>query len=668
MAWNATWATIALIALPCLADEPAYGASAKVERPIAARNDQDATAAATSVDLAGRPMPLESVRDVMREVPGSLATDTGAYGSFSSLSVRGAELGQTVWLLGDVPLNSPETGAFDISLLPLGHLQRIEVYRSGAPVWLGQGSIGGVVRVLPQSAKGTGASAQLGAASFGRYELRGLASVRRDHGRPVSLLTSVQATRATNDFRYTDDQGTRDRSDDSERRLRNAGVVDGSGLSHLRVGALGGAVDVVAYGLSRVGGAPGAPGRDTNAIHARTRHRRALAVASYTRDGKGPMGRAYRLQFLVSAQNEVRGVYDPYDELPGVAVSSGEQRTRRLSGRGAASVALLRSLEATLVASYANDHFESEYATDVAAGRPGIRNSAAIAPELRLHGRLLGLRGELRGSVRGERSHTARAYERVSRLELDEQSATTYVSRLSFALEPTLGLSLRGQLGTGRRLPSFLELYGDGVGRAQSPLLKPERGRYADLGAVLSQAFGPTCIVVEASGYVSRVEDKIVWNTNFNARTAWAANVASADIAGIELGAEASYRRFLRLVSSLNAMHTRTDLGKQLPGQPKLHAYTRAEGSLQFARIVQRLTGFATVEYLSTAFFDRANTVLRPQRTLLGLGAALAFLEGRLELAVRVSDLLDVRGTDSLGFPLPGRSFALVASLKEDEP
>ncbi|MFM2418607.1 MAG: hypothetical protein RL385_3330, partial [Pseudomonadota bacterium] len=405
-------------------------------------------------------MPLESVRDVVREIPGSLATETGAYGSFSSLSVRGSELGQTVWLLGDVPLNSPETGAFDISLLPLGHLQRIEVYRSGAPVWLGQGSIGGVVRVLPQSAKGTGASAQLGVASFGRYELRGLASVRRDHARPVSLLTSVQATRATNDYRYTDDQGTRDRSDDSERRLQNAGIADGSGLSHLRVGALGGAVDVVAYGLSRVGGAPGAPGLDTNALHARTRHRRALAVASYTRDGKALAGRAYRLQLLASAQSELRGVHDPYDELPGVTVSSGEQRMRRLSGRGAASVALLRTVEATLVASYANDHFDSAYETDVAAGRPGIRNSLAIAPELRAHGRMLGLRGEVRGSLRAERSHTARAYERVSRLALDEQTTTTYVGRLSFAVEPFVGLSLRGQVGTGRRLPSFLELYG----------------------------------------------------------------------------------------------------------------------------------------------------------------------------------------------------------------
>jgi vitamin B12 transporter len=116
-------------------------------------------------------------------------------------------------------------------------------------------------------------------------------------------------------------------------------------------------------------------------------------------------------------------------------------------------------------------------------------------------------------------------------------------------------------------------------------------------------------------------------------------------------------------------MTTSTDVaGKQLPGQPKLRAYARAEGSLFFARVVNRLTGFASLDHMSTAFFDQANLILRVPRTLVGVGAVLAFWDERLELAARVNDVFDARGQDYLGFPLPGRSFALTASLREDRP
>src|SRR5690606_7247765 len=131
------------------ADEE-YGASAKIKRPLAARNDEDATAAATTVDLTQRPMALESLRDVMPEVPGTTSRSQGGYGAFSGVSLRGTDLGQTVWLLGEIPLNGPDSGAFDMSLLPLPHLSSLEVYRGGAPVWFGQGSIGGVIRVVPR--------------------------------------------------------------------------------------------------------------------------------------------------------------------------------------------------------------------------------------------------------------------------------------------------------------------------------------------------------------------------------------------------------------------------------------------------------------------------------------------------------------------------------------
>jgi len=186
---------------------------------------------------------------------------------------------------------------------------------------------------------------------------------------------------------------------------------------------------------------------------------------------------------------------------------------------------------------------------------------------------------------------------------------------------------------------------------------------------VLSQAFGPTCVVIEANGYASWVDDKIIWLINQAANTSRAANQGHAEVRGLELGGEASYLRALRLVGAATFMQTSTDVpGKQLPGQPKLRAHARLEGSLFFTRVVNRLSGFGSVDHMSTAFFDQANLLLRVPRTLVGFGASLSFWAERLEVAARVSDVFDVRGQDYLGFPLPGRSFALTASLKEDRP
>ena len=135
--------------------------------------------------------------DVIPESPGCDGARAGGYGAFSErLAAWRRDQAQTVWLLGDVPLNGPDSGAFDMSLLPLPQFARLEVYRGGAPVWFGQGSIGGVIRVVPREGDASGASAQLGMGSFGLLELRASsyvstakASSIRAFNRPTQTMT-----------------------------------------------------------------------------------------------------------------------------------------------------------------------------------------------------------------------------------------------------------------------------------------------------------------------------------------------------------------------------------------------------------------------------------------------------------------------------------------------
>lgn len=649
-----------------------YGAHARAVRPLAARNSEDATAAATTVDLTNRPLALETLRDVMPEVPGAIAVSSGGVGAFSSVSLRGADLAQTVWVLGDVPLNGPDSGAFDMSVLPLSQLASLEVYRGGAPVWLSQGSIGGVIRVLPREAEGTGASAQAGTGSFGLYQARANSYVVQRGRRPVSLFTGVQVTHAENNYRYIDDQatglGSNRGEDDVERSLRNAQVLDASGLVHMRVGMGKGHVDVTALGLERLGGVPGTGGLSSNAVYPRRALTRGLVSLAYTREGRGNLGRRYRLQALANAQGEQRKLSDPYGELNLGGRRALQQELGRVFGRLATSFELSRVLETTLSANYARDAFDDHDARRSRTYGPSQRHTQAIAGELRLFGSVLSMRSELRGSVRGEFTQTGLRTFHVDEVRDESQSRKTQAYRLAGLLEPVRGVSVRAAMGTGSRVPSIPELFGDGERALPNTRLDAERGRYMDAGVVFRRSLrNAGSLMLEAQGFWSDTDRKIVLVSLDSHRT-MAMNMGQAKVLGAEFGAEFTYRDVLRFVGAATLMDSQNELARQLPRQPKLRTYGRLQGTLRFQSAIESVTLFASAAHVSTAYYDIANTALRPPQTHLGLGAALGFWQQRAELLLRVADLLDARGQDYQRLPLPGRFVGVSLSVKERNP
>src|SRR5262245_23857640 len=107
-------AALGLLLPPISRAQAAYEASARVSAPRIARSSPDATAATTSVDLTRRIAPLETAADVLLEVPGARVAESGGYGSFASVSLRGNEPSHTTFWLGSAPLDDPESGAFDV--------------------------------------------------------------------------------------------------------------------------------------------------------------------------------------------------------------------------------------------------------------------------------------------------------------------------------------------------------------------------------------------------------------------------------------------------------------------------------------------------------------------------------------------------------------------------
>ncbi|NOY91950.1 MAG: TonB-dependent receptor plug domain-containing protein, partial [Deltaproteobacteria bacterium] len=331
-------------------DDFVYGADAVVERPIPASTDEDATAASTRVPVDVRAESLDDTGELLREVPGASPRSFGGLGSFQGLSLRGASLDQTEVLLGELPLGPAGGGAFDLSTIPLATLEAVEVYRGGAPLWLGASGIGGVLRLIPRSSVGVGSSQRLDVGSFGSRGARLMASAGN---RDLSLVSVAGLRHTRGDYGYLDDGGTRlDASDDRRRRRQNGRVDEGYGLMHLRARALGGEVAALFTALGRTGGLTGSPVEEpTRARQTRLRVLGALSYAQEDGDAEGP---GHRLALAASTQFSEDTFADALGEA-GLGPRVTDNRSRRVFLRSAYELRG-EKLSATALASASFEH------------------------------------------------------------------------------------------------------------------------------------------------------------------------------------------------------------------------------------------------------------------------------------------------------------------------
>jgi vitamin B12 transporter len=90
---------------------------------------------------------VDTVVDLLRNVPGVTFARNGGIGTTTSVYIRGAESDQTVALIDGVKLNDPSSpgGGFNFGNLLVGNISRIEVLRGSQSVLWGSQAIGGVV-------------------------------------------------------------------------------------------------------------------------------------------------------------------------------------------------------------------------------------------------------------------------------------------------------------------------------------------------------------------------------------------------------------------------------------------------------------------------------------------------------------------------------------------
>jgi hypothetical protein len=267
--------------------------------------------------------------------------------------------------------------------------------------------------------------------------------------------------------------------------------------------------------------------------------------------------------------------------------------------------------------------------------------------------------------------------------EASDSDEAFLAPRLSARLHATRFLLLRASGGRFVRLPTFLELFGDGAFYRASLALRPESAWLLEAGGRL---FGspsllrgrlPLQLSLEAHGFVRLTSDLIT--TVRDGPQLHAVNVGEALAAGVELEGRLQLGELFLGQLNYTFLDARNHTfepgrsGKLLPGRPPHSLSLRVDVGYKAWRFGYEL------DYASLAYLDAANLQPRPARALSALRVQLGpFGRAHLAMSVEIRNLADTRAlpvplfsptqdpskaeekllplADFFDYPLPGRS------------
>ncbi|MBI4512055.1 MAG: TonB-dependent receptor [Deltaproteobacteria bacterium] len=619
---------------------------------------EDSAAAASVVTRDRTPRSGESLPQVLSELPGVSVTRLGGHGTLALVSLRGSTWEQVHVYLDGIPLNVATGGGVDLSTIPLGAVERIEVYRGMSPIAFGTSAIGGIVSITTSVPRRDALEAEAGMGSFGLFSGAGRGSWASG---PLRVLGGAEFLTSSGDFTYRADNGTSfDTTDDRQVTRSNNALTQLNGLARLALDLPGDREISTAFLVfHRNQGLPGMAIYPTRTVSLGTL-RGVASIAYKTRGGMlGPGGRLKAQLYTMLVE---QALHDPKSEI-----ASGPTDTRDKTWAIGATLRLSRRLSSWLrLAAIVDGRHESFRPRDNLAtsqGAPSSRLFAAIGGEA--HVRVLPLRLEVVPSLRLEAARDVRSGRDLFGDQLPASDPLTRIlpiARLAL-LRPILdGAFVRANLGRYARLPTSTELYGNTGFLLGNPDLAPEWGLSADAGVSARFARANLVATLDASLFGTKVSDLIYFQQNAYG-VARAANIGSARVLGAETSASAVFGRHGRLffqatfTDARDTSDSTASRDRQLPLRPRLRAYVRPEARhIPLGWRDMTLGLHVELDATSGNYVDAANLVAMPRRILLGAGASLEAAGGRVRLIASAQNLGDSRVSDVAGFPLPGRS------------
>ena len=548
---------------------------------------------------------------VLEGVAGVTVARTGGPGAATTAFLRGANSNHTLVLVDGVKVDSPTTGAFDLSSLPVSQIERIEILRGPQSVLYGSDAIGGVIQVITRRpSAGTAVTAGVQAGAYDTVQatagLTGTSGALR-YAAGVEVFDSDGISAADARRGNVEPDGFRNTAFDARVGYR---LDDRVGWDALDVEAFATYTDgrVQFDGFDFVVG----PTDDALAVQ----ERRELLLGGRARARRG----IWEGTLTASLTDERLDVSDPN----GFATAS------RIDG----SIAELDwqndlrfDPDNTLVAGV---EFRREAATSTSISPFGASGyDQAVST--------LGVYAQHR-LTHGDRLHLSAG----ARYENHGQFGARATWRLTGAWSAIERVRLHGSVATGFRAPTFDQLYFPGFG---NPALAPETSRGWDLGATAALADG-------------RVELDLTWFRNdldeLIEFTFPAGFVNLGQVVSRGLEARASWRTSARL--RLAGTYTFTDASargsdEQLLRRPRHQGSFTAQWQPR-----PRLAVFAALRYKGARNdFGAIAPVVLSSYARLDVAAQWSLTDA-VELVGRIDNLTNTLYEEVWGFGTPGRS------------
>ncbi len=614
-----------------------------------------------------------TVTDVIEKGAGVHVRRYGGLGAHSTASIRASSPGQVQIYLDGVPMNSISYGATNLADLPLASLERIEVYRGGAPVEFGSPGIGGIVNLITRLPGADRATAALSAGSYETLRIDllrsgsvGLCTGDRtagDGNREAALDYTVvfHHLQSEGDFEYLDRHGTPENTDDDEVVVReNNSFRQSDFLLRLDTGPWNGwkteASNEIFWKRS------GVPGIEN--VHIKSVHYRIFRNTARFSVEPPPVAEG-ALSCRISGFHITRRdrFYNPDDEV-GFDRSDSDDRSWSYGANLLSRFdwhAARQSL--SLFAEVRRERFipESSHPA-IGVGFTRKRTGYSLAAEDKLF--LLGGRLKLVAGYRYQESADNYAGpvpiggppEPLAEAHRADFHGPCFGARMR--LHPRVALKVNRTHFA--RFPSMIELFGASGFVEGNTDLSPEEGTTTDVGIVLrSEPSSSRNAFLEAVLFRAERDDLIVFLQN-SQRTVKAFNLESASVEGIELTARCSWEAGLNLAASYTFQDARntgpspTYSGKRLPYEPRHDLFVRTEWRGRAGWSV-----WHEYHHQGEAYRDQANLEenLAPPSYIHNAGGSIYLIPNALSLSLEIQNLTDEHIVDVEGYPLPGRTF-----------
>lgn len=626
-----------------------------------------------------------SLADVLEREAGVRVRRFGGLGSYTTLSIRGSNPNQVRIFLDGVPLNNSQGGEINLSDLPFDNLDRIEIYKSGSAPGFSGSAIGGAVNLVTSRKdpiKQTRITSSAGSLNTGR-----ISASHSNFTEKVRYSLFVQNEKSDQNFVFRNNNGTPvlNRWDDFDDRRRNAQFN-----RYNLTGNVSADINKTTFKFLndfnyRMQGIPG-PGNNQTKKVTREYIRNTTSLGTETPEIYSENIKLESRLYYTGARDHL---FDPLSEF-----SSGTPNSKAdIQQYGLHLIPtfyflkynqIFRLLVSSERETFRRDRRNSfDDVQDKSTRKFRNHNAIQIQDEIRLLEKRITLTPAVNFEQYTDRfndttnSGIISASQAISTGTNPAKTITRYTNyRIGFLGIPyrteNLTFGVKANAATEKRIPDFLELFGERGSILGNPGLKPERSINYDGGPVLDYSGDRLTSKTSISYFSKKIQDMILFvpNSQFSLRPE---NIDSAMIRGFEFSQKFDLFRMVKLESNytyqraINTSDVSFLKGKYLPLRPKNEWMG---GVSYYNKFVE--TGFEAV-FIGAVFKDRTNEYAnyQPSRWIYNVYFTYYFggkdpdkKSRELMLTFEVKNISNIRAEDIVGYPLPGRIWYATVSGK----